>query len=323
MNKKTLAGLAGIGCVAALSGSASAQIFMDSFDTAASAALWNVQMSSADNAIDFGWDYSALGIPSAPGGLGTTGVRMASNMTAGAATGLSMTPIGVVLPENYVVRFDMWINANGPFPDGGPGSTEFAAFGVGTSGNQVQRIGGSGMDGLWFAVDGEGGSGIDFRAYAGTTLQGATSGVYAAGDHADGSEGLENNVRRWSNPYYHTAFPGGQEAPALQQTNYPQQSGAFKVGTVGMGWREVEIHVIGGTVEWYIDSLLIATLTGFDGTGNVFIGYNDPFASLSDNADLSFAVFDNFQVIPEPSTYAAIFGGLALLGAFIRRRRRS
>src|SRR5690606_29533120 len=27
------------------------------------------------------------------------------------------------------------------------------------------------------------------------------------------------------------------------------------------------------------------------------------------------------EVIPEPSTYAAIFGGLALLGAFVYRRR--
>ncbi len=35
------------------------------------------------------------------------------------------------------------------------------------------------------------------------------------------------------------------------------------------------------------------------------------------------AYFDDMTLIPEPSTYAAIFGALALAGAFVMRRRRS
>jgi len=194
------------------------------------------------------------------------------------------------------LRFDLWINQNGPFPDGGIGSTEHFTAGLGTTGNQLHWTGaGGGTSGHWFVVDGEGGSTDtttttlpDFGALSGTTLFAATSGVYAAG--------TASNSRGNANTYYTTRFPG-QSAPALQQANYAQQSGLLAAGTVGFAWREVIITKTGSTVEWFIDGSKIATIANATfAAGNVFIGYWDSFASVSDNAALSFGLADNVRV---------------------------
>src|SRR5206468_11590201 len=138
---------------------------------------------------------------------------------------------------DYKLRFDMWINANGPFPGGGTGSSQFITAGVGTAGNRVQWTGtNTTADGVWFSVDGEGQAGdtsttSDFNAFAGTTLQAVATGVYTAGTASD--------ARGNGNPYYASQFPGGQMAPPLQQTTYAQQTGALAVGTVGFVWRNV------------------------------------------------------------------------------------
>lgn len=78
-------------------------------------------------------------------------------------------------------------------------------------------------------------------------------------------------------------------------------------------------------MTWSIDGLPIARLTGTDNgvslEGNLSIGYMDPFASVSDNAALSFGLVDNLrvEVIPEPSTWA-----LGVLGfAWMLARRRA
>jgi len=87
-------------------------------------------------------------------------------------------------------------------------------------------------------------------------------------------------------------FPGGQTAPAAQG-----QSGALEVGTVGFAWRDVIISRTGDTVEWFIDGLKIATISGASFTANnIFIGLWDSFNSLSDNTNFSFAMFDNVRV---------------------------
>jgi hypothetical protein len=333
MNKKTLLAYLG-GAGLALPALSFGQIFSDDFSSASSAANWTVNTGGITQA-NWGWDYSTMGIPLAPNsapGASTMGVMFKVNHTgtAGTTTGgqisaINMSPTGLSLSGTYTVRFDMWMNFNGPMPSG-YGSTEFGTFGVGTAGTTVQW--GTGSDGRWFAVDGEGGSGTDFRAYVNTTLQGPTSGVYAAGTNADNTTDPTNNVRRWSNPYYHTAIPGENAPPALQQTAYPdhQTAGTSEVsrkGTVGFTWSEVEIRVADGTADWYLNGLRIATLSGVADNTNAFIGYWDPFASVAGHPDLAFVVYDNFQVIPEPSTYAAIFGGLALIGAFVYRRRKN
>jgi hypothetical protein len=57
------------------------------------------------------------------------------------------------------------------------------------------------------------------------------------------------------------------------------------------------VNKTSNTVEWFIDGLRIATITGATFTSsNIFIGLWDSFSLLSDNTNLSFAVFDNVRV---------------------------
>ena len=190
----------------------------------------------------------------------------------------------------------MWINVNGPFPGGGSGSTEFLFAGIGTSGNRVEWTGsGSTADGVYFSADGDGGVSDtsttmgDFCAYNGTVLIAPGTGAYRAGTFT-GARG--NN-----DPYYVTAFPGGAAAPALQQIHYSQQTGTLSPGTLGMAWHDVIIARRGTTVSCAIDGVAIAAISNVTWTaGNVFVGFWDPFASLSGDNAINFGLVDNVRV---------------------------
>ena len=272
-------------------------VFADDFD-ANSASNWTLNQSSPDTRATFAYDYSGIGLPSAPhSGSGTTkGLRLDANLTGGAIAAVSVSPAGQSFFGDYRLHFDMWINVNGPLPGGGTGSTEALTAGVGTTGTQVQWNGpGSTANGVWFEVDGEGGVSDtsttqgDFVAYVGATAQATSSGVYLAGS--------STTVRGNSDPYYANVFPAGQTPPPTQIAAYPQQTGALNAGTVGFAWRDVVVNKSGSTVEWFIDGLKIASVSGAAITAsNIFVGYWDPFASLSDNTNLSFGVVDNLRV---------------------------
>lgn len=298
--------------------------FFDNFDTN-TASNYTVSKDT-DASVEFNWDYSTMGIPSAPNSVGgtTRGVKFQANDgdTTAAAAAINISPTGYSVTGSFTLRFDSWLNANGPFPAGGTGSTEFFTAGVGHNGAAVQKSA-SPANGRWFAADNEGQSGIDYRIYNNATLEGPTSTVYAASDHVDGATTI--NRRSADNPYYHTKFPGGQEAPTFQKNNYPQQTGALKAGTLGFVWREVEIVVTndGATndVQFFIDGLLIGTYNDVTfANNNIFVGHWDVFSSIADNAALSFGVIDNLEVVvPEPTSLAAL--GLGGLGLLARRRR--
>lgn len=265
-------------------------VFLDRFDTN-SAVNWTANKSSTDTRVAFAYDYSGYGIPAAPNSVGgtTKGVKFEANMTAGVTAALSISPIGQRFGGNYRLHYDLWMNANGPFPAGGTGSTQHHTSGLGTTGNHVQWTGAA-ADGVWFAADGEGGAidtsaaSPDWRAYLGTTLQATNSGVYVGG--------IAPNVRDNAHPYYENVFPGGQTAPAVQG-----QTGVLDVGTIGFVWRDVVVNKNGSTVEWFIDGLKICSVTNVTLTAsNIFIGYWDSFASLSANTNLSFGLVDNLRV---------------------------
>ncbi|HOX55590.1 MAG TPA: immunoglobulin domain-containing protein [Candidatus Paceibacterota bacterium] len=265
-------------------------LYSDNFDVS-TAGNWTLNRSSADTRVTFNWNYGALGIPSAPGAGGTTrGLKCEANMANGVAAALSLSPVGRSFSGNYRLRFNLWMNANGPFPAGGTGSTQHGTAGVGTAGTSVLWTGsGTTADGTWFAADGEGQAGdttgiADFCAFSGTAIQGVATGVYAAG--------TASNARGNLNSYYAAAFPGGQTAPSAQS-----QTGALEVGSIGFAWRDVMITKQGTTVEWAIDGLRIATVSSAALPGsNISLGYWDYYASLSDNTNLSFGVFDNVRV---------------------------
>jgi len=283
-----------------------------------------VNNGPSDQASDFFFDYSTVGIPSAPNSTGgsTRGMKLQANQTNGIFSGMSVSPNGQGFTGNYTLKFDWWANFNGPFPGGGSGSTQLSTFGIGTSGTVAQWPGGI-QDSVWFAATGDGGSSADWRAYssAAGTSYADTSGVYAAGN----ASGSRNN----SNAYY--AGFGGNAAPAAQLALFPQQTGVTAVGSAGMEWHQVQIEKAGNIATWTVDSTLIATVdlsTVTLGGGNIFFGHSDINATSStdiNDVNLLFTLVDNVRVcdntppVPEPATMALSALGLGII-ARLRRK---
>ncbi len=287
--------------------------FSDNFDTDTSGnwTILSAKPAGDDWSAVFSYDYSADGIPPAPNASGgtTSGVKLSLNHQSGDTYGVHLVPAGQHFSGDYVLKLDLWINYPGPLSTGGPGSTEFAGFGIGVNGTNLSLFGNPGADGAWFAVDGDGGNGQDYRAYKGHEYEHPSSGQYAAG--------TTSSARGASHSYYENAFPGGQTAPPLQQSLYPSQTGSTRAGRIGFAWREVEIQVRGGTVRWLIDGVLIAQLAqdrgsgSFQTAGNIALSYVDHNPSISD-PDVGYVLFDNVRVeelLPEP-----VPGNIPLVG---------
>jgi hypothetical protein len=300
-------------------------LFQDNFDSDHSA-NWAVQVTSggAQSANVF-FDYSTVGIPSAPHSVGGTtwGLRMQANTfgTAGAFPGgVSVATVGQSFTGDFRLRYDMWINFNGPLDVGGNGSTEITAGGFGTAGTSPQVAGGT-IDSVLFGASGDGGSSADYRVYSPTAQSSYqdTSGVYAAG--------TTGSPRNSSNAYY--AGFGGETAPAEQLALFPGQTLATAVGAQGFAWRDVLVERTGDTVTWSIDGTVLATvpLAGMTlGGGDLVFSQFDIQANASTDptsADLQFGLIDNVrvEVIPEPTTLVLIGLGAAALALPARRRR--
>lgn len=306
-------------------------LFSDNFDYASplnnAAPGYTVNQSRTDgsSSVIFGYDYSVpeLGIPSAPNSVGGSqlGVRFDVNTSGTLAASAVISPT-LSFPGDITLRFDLWMNTVGPFPAGGAGSTEHMTAGVGYNGTTFQNA--ASASGVWFAASGEGGSSgtstlADFHARIGTTFQGPTTGIYAAGTTTGNPGSSVDNA----NAYYSTRF-AGQAPPVAQQTAFPTtQTGTGANGSLIFDWHEVEVTRIGNTATWHIDGELIATVTNAAVSANdgVFVGYWDGFNSVAGN--LAFGVIDNLSVtvVPEPSTiFLGLMGGLSLL--FLVRRRK-
>ncbi|MEK7675761.1 MAG: Calx-beta domain-containing protein, partial [Verrucomicrobiota bacterium] len=266
-------------------------LFSDNFD-ADTTSLWTVNVAHADNFATFSYDYSADGIPSAPNSTnGTTrGLKLESNVSSGTFTGLSVSPTGRDFTGDYRLRFDLWINYNGPLNGGGFGSTQAATAGVGTKGETPQWPGGT-PDSAFFAVTGDGGSSTDYRAYiSGGASLAPNTGAYAAGT------GTAPDSRNNLHPYYGEF--GREAAPEAQLALHPNQTGTTTVGAAGVAWRDVVITRTGASLTWSIDGLPIASIdtTSLNLSTNIFLGYFDTSASLSDNVAMSFGLIDNVRV---------------------------
>jgi hypothetical protein len=281
-------------------------VFEDDFETN-SASDWNVVVGDSAGADDagatFAWDYSAnAGIPPSPRGSGTTlGVKMEANnfdATAGSA-GVTLSPAGFSFTANtgYRMVFDMWMNANGPFPAGGTGSTEFSTMGVGYDNASVNLGAGTAADGsgAWFTISGESGSSRDVRAYKEQAEQFPESGQYAAGTTGN----VSNNTN--ADSFYIDLF-GVPSPPSAQTLLYPNQTGNLLGGSAGFGWHRWEVTAFGSKARWSINDTNIVTIDSNIGApvnldGNVSVGYQDPFSSVSDQPAMSFGVADNVRVL--------------------------
>jgi hypothetical protein len=108
----------------------------------------------------FGFDYSSVtsptNIPSAPNSTnGTTkGLFLTANKdVTAAAAAINLYPIGMTFTGSVSLKFDLWIN----YPNTAS-ATEHALFGINHSANVTNRVGQLASDGLFFAMDGDGGA---------------------------------------------------------------------------------------------------------------------------------------------------------------------
>ncbi|MCH7871409.1 MAG: hypothetical protein IID33_06885, partial [Planctomycetes bacterium] len=92
-------------------GLAYGQLFSEDFETDPTA-NWTVNHHPATAiASDFFFDYSSVGIPSAPNSGGTTrGMKLQANLTGNVFGGFSVSPTGLNLTGDYAVSFDVWSN---------------------------------------------------------------------------------------------------------------------------------------------------------------------------------------------------------------------
>ncbi len=255
-------------------GDAEIVLYEDDFDDGNSAAAWNVYASSADYTVDFAFDYSSRGIPPAPNSDGgsTIGLHFTVNNNDGSGDeeAVSAYPMNLVFAGDYALRFDMWLNYNGG-SGGGTGSTEFMTAGINHAGDRVNWYDNSASDGYYFAVDGEGGAGRDYRGFDGADEYTDTT-VYKAGSQ-DSAESFYQ--------YLFSQF----ETP----------------GSPGKQWVEVDLRQVEGMIEWRLDGVLIAVIDDARvHEGNIMLGYMDPYASIANPAQDNFVIYDNLRVTRLP-----------------------
>ncbi len=273
-------------------------LFSDDFDTD-TAAQWDVFEGSGigvpDFTAEFNYDYSTLGIPSAPNSTGgtTRGVKFTINNNDETAdtSGVSAYPKGQAFSGDYALLLDMWMGYNGG-AFGGTGSTEYGTFGINHAGGKVtwDSVNVTDSDGVWFAVTGEAGTGTtgDYRAYEGVPggapfRLGVFDAVFL---DRDGDGALENEV----NPDQPLTFPLKAILPAP-----PGET----PGAPGKQWVQVEVRQIGGELTWLINGFVIASRPNASPftSGNLMIGTMDVFASIANPREQNFVVFDNVRVV--------------------------
>jgi hypothetical protein len=290
-------------------------LFSDDFDTDHTA-NWTVNKSTGANANDAGsfanffFDYSTIGIPSAPNAGGTTvGLKLEANFDGDVFSGLSVSPTGQSFSGDYRLTFNIWWNFVGPAPDGGNGSTQVTGAGIGTAGTTAQWAGSLPQESIFFGATGDGGSASDFRAYssAAPSSYAAGNAVYAA------PSGAINNTAA----YY--AALGGNTPPAAQAALFPQQTNTTAAGAPAFAWHDGLIEKSGNSVAFTIDGLLIATVdasTATLGGGNILFTQFDVNSASSTDPNvrsLEFGLIDNVVVtqVPEPTTCSLVILGIA------------
>ena len=271
-------------------------LFADDFDTDTST-NWNIFWVASDGipdyTVDFAFDYrltshifngtTAL-IPPAPNSPdgSTRAVKLTvNNNDANAATAaVNLYPKNFSASGNYALKFDLWMQY--PGTAGGlvsTGSTVYAQCGInhfGTNVNWSLTNATTASDGLWFAVDGEGGVAADYRAY-----RGVPNGppVDLTGNLALSGLVATNNTAT----VFQTLFP----ASRFETTGSP-----------GKNWVEVELRQFNNNLTWLMNGTVVAQRTNASGftNGNIMIGLMDPFNSIANAARECFVLFDNVRV---------------------------
>lgn len=279
------------------------QIFTDDLSAGTN---WTIFQDPDASAV-FGFDYSSKGLPPAPNGSDSIGLKFEVNNNAPAdANGIVAINSNAAYTGQYTFRVDAWLNWA---PDGGgvgSGTTEFLGAGVGHDAPVPLQLGGA------FIYTSEGdAAATDYRLYKeGEQLQ-SESGQYAAGTVA--------GSRDSSNPFYTDAFPAFDIATAVPTQG---SSGTQPAGAGGFQWMtlnfEVDTEAIGpsGTTTdpgfarvsmrsaSSGNTLEIGTIDNSNGDffaapleGVISLMMFDLFSSVTLNPAFSFGIFDNVQVL--------------------------
>lgn len=285
---------------------AQTQVYYEDFDTDASANFIVNTIGSGDSSANAFFDYSAVGIPSAPNSTGgtTRGLKLWANIGAGGVfpAGVSVSPLNFGITENFEMRFDMWLNYN----KSGNGSTEVGGAGYGTAGITPQ-VAGARVDSVFIGATLDGGSPADYRVYSpahGSSYQDADRQI-----KDDPSSGLVYFAGSRNNTasHYVTNFPA-TPVPEAQAALFPSQAGTVSpAGAIAFKWHDVSLKKVGKTITYRIDGVIIATVNSDDagvlGGNNILFNVFDTNLGGSTDPDapnVLFALFDNVRITNFP-----------------------
>jgi Calx-beta domain len=317
LHKNCLLALATVtASLAALPSQAQTQVYFENFEVDHRLdATWVTNSIGGSNVADLYFDYSTVGIPPAPHSAGgsTHGLKLQANLSTALQafpSGVTVSPNGFSITENFEMRFDSWLNYNGPTGGGlnGNGSTQIGGAGYGTAGLSAQVAGGS-FDSVVVGYSGDGsGTAADYRVYAP-----AHGSSYQDADHVITGDltsplvyfaGTRNNS---ASTYYTTNFPS-VSPPTAQSTVYPQQVLSTQAGSQAFKWHDVSLKKVANRITYSIDGHLIATADARDvgtlGGFNILFTHFDINATASTDPNapaLAFSLFDNIRITNFPT----------------------
>lgn len=304
---------------ACLASVATAQFFED-WDDGNGSSRWSAPIVALedpgiafDGGVDYAFDYSTIGIPSAPNSTGgtTIGAAMEANTTdqcpddpacvdSDEGEGVGIVPLsslGNIPSGDFSLRTDAYM-----FWNGGSGSTEYLSIGVFNQGSAVPlRFDLDNGDGLAWSFDGEGGSGTDILRF-------------------ENPPGVETGLGGWEDipfgtiPGFNTGTPG---------VDFPGNQFAGPANR----WIEVGIDSTGGMVSLLVNGVVIDTFDNSAGTlvgGSLMLGMSDPFNSVNVddvNGASNLVIFDNVSLTAVPEPTAGLLSLFAALGVLALRRR--
>jgi len=276
------------------------------------------------------FDYSTVGIPQSPHstGPGTHGLKMCANLDSSVQvfpSGVSVSPVGFGITENFDMHFDYWGNFNGPAPGGGSGSTQVGGAGYGTFGTNAQVAGNPGGDSVYIGATADGGSTTDYRVYSPIHFVSYQDGDFRIGSggganpvgHGDPSSGYvyAGTNRNNTGGYYDVKFPG-QSPPAAQTALFPQQTGTAANGSQAFKWHDVSLSKIANVITYKIDDILIATVdvvdAGVSGGTNILFNHFDINTGAStdpNRTNLNFTLIDNVRITNFPNVVSVSVPG--------------
>ncbi len=255
--------------------------------TSDSSALWHTNFM-ANNLIDdyfvqFGYPLATDVISTAPSGA-TTALKLTVNKndpTANGAAGINLYPNGYIFSNNFALRFSMCLIQN---PSAG--TTEYVTFGINHSGlktNWIPAQSGDTVnntskdnDGFWASVvaDASGSAPADYVLWRGN---GAANGPFQAA-----TASASSFTKAFKNPPYSAG--GGSGSPGSLG------------GSADPIWSDLEMKKINNTITVAINKTVVLSLTNATNysSGNIMLGYCDPYASIG---DMGAVYYSNVRVV--------------------------